>query len=230
MAKVTKVSVTSPTSVAKLLLYIRTIMASVSDPANASLFPALTNPPPTEPLPNVPTYTQMKTAVDALETAEIKKRRTRTPADKTMRDAMKNVLVKPVEGYIPLWAAYVQSMSVTDLSIMQLSGFNLSDQPESIDELSQPENLRVTVYRKGGFRLAVNPVEDAAGIQWTLKQVDATTKQPLPNVEPITKSSTACTVDIDDLVSGGWYLITCYAFASGDVISTESNPIIVVCV
>lgn len=218
--------VTSPTVIPTLAYYVRKIMAACKTNPN---FPDLNFPVPVTPNPNVPNYTQMETAVKDLEDQAIKYDLTRTPGDKTLRESKKAVLVAAVDGYVPIWANYVQTMCGSDLLKMQGSGFDLTGQPVPITALEQPQGLKVVKYEKFMFRLSVNPDEDATGIQWKVQQVDGTTKQPIPGAEPKTPISTASVVDVEGLVSGAWYAISCHSFASEGVVSTESDTIYRVC-
>lgn len=225
MARVTKVKITFPRSTSSLITYSRAILQAVKTNPK---FPDLNFPVPTEPDPNVPTWTDVNTAVNSLEAQEMKVILGGTKTDTSLRDDLKLVLDAPITGMLVLWAIYVQEKSGTNVTDMLSSGFAITKQPENIESLPQPEFLKVIYLSKRTITLGVEPVDKAKGYGWSLQKADENW-QPIANVAPIQKFSSAAEYKFTNLVSGARYLASAFAMGTRDTVSTETDPIQVIC-
>lgn len=225
MARVTKVRVTFPVEASKLIIFTKGVLQSVKTNPK---FPALNFPVPADPDPNVPTYTQIETAVLALEAQQIKVINRAPKAETSLRDDLQRVLDRPVTGMLVKAANYVQERCGTNVTDMLSSGFNTTDQPQRVDTLPQPEFLKVISRAKRELTFAVETVAKAKGYGWNLIKAD-NLWQPLPNVVPIQKFSSAADCKFTNLESGTRYLCTAFAMGTRDTVSTETDPIQVIC-
>lgn len=225
MARITKVRVTFPTQPSSLITFARGVLLNVKTNAK---FPDLNFPVPATPDPNVPTWTQVNVAVNDLEAQEIKVIQGGTKADTSLRNDLKKVLDAPLTGMLVKWAIYVQEKCGTNVTDMLSSGFLTTDQPQRVDTLPQPEFLKVISRAKRELTFAVETVPKAKGYGWNLQKAD-NLWQPLPGVLPIQKFSSAADCRFTNLESGQRYLCTAFAMGTRDTVSTETDPIQVIC-
>lgn len=225
MARISKVRITFPRQTSTLITFTRGVLQNVKTNIK---FPDLNLVPPPEPDSNVPSYTVVKTAVDALEAQEIIVIQGGTKAETSLRDNLKDVLVAPVTGMLVKWAIYVQEKCGTDVTSILSSGFFVTDQPQRVDTLPQPEFLKVVTQSKRTVTFSVKPVNKADGYGWSVQKADANW-QPLADVAPIQQFSSAARCRFTNLQSGAHYLATAYAMGTRDTVSTETDPIQFIC-
>lgn len=237
MQRVAKVKVTAAKQVQDAITYVRMFLDAVK---TNTAFPALNNPPPTTPVPNVPTYTQINDAANALQTQQDIVQAGSTKDATLLRKDLYNVLFEPVTGLIPLAVSYIEGQGGTDASTLASSGLNLTQiEVFPITVVSQPTTptLEPPTVKVGGKRTFVTgsleaktkKVPGAVAYIYNLVQVGSTIVIPPVQTGQIKYKFTKLPSG-QPLASGQQYMVTVTAVGRrAGVVSTVSGPAYCVC-